>query len=132
MIWFRFRAHLEKQLLDQARLYTLVLSNKDRIIQWQVDEIQRLRARCERLELSLTPPPRTEHKTPPKAKAVAIEGETAWLAYLNRYMADEEKKDVPVKDGAGVHESAGSDAPRPDVGAVKADAAAGAGKQRPA
>jgi len=136
MIWFRYRAHLEAQLLDQARLYNVVIGSKDRIIQWQVEELQRVRARCERLEVALTPSPRNMEKTPIKAKEVAIEGETAWNRYLTRYMAEEDAKvkeqaNVPNQERAGVHESISGNEARPDERLVT-DAPAGTEKLRPA
>jgi hypothetical protein len=134
MRFFRYRAHLEAELLNQARLYGIVISTKDRVIQWQVDELQRLRAKVDRLELALTPPPRISDKQPPKAKEVALESETSWNLFLNRFMREEEERikkeheNVPVENRAGLHESTGSDAARPDGGTTETRT----GKTKPA
>lgn len=118
---FRYRAHLETELFRQEKLYNIVIGTKDRVIEWQADEIKRLRAKLERIELAMTPAPKPG-KGAPKAKEVSAEGESSWNVYLARYMKEQEeadkkeKQNVSVENRAGIHESSGGDAGGPDGG----------------
>jgi len=123
MIFWRYRAHLEAELVKQELLLKALAAEKERHIHLLSEENKRLRARVDRLELALTPAARTtEKKEPFKETKVPIEAETSWITYLNRTMKAEEeliekeKQNVQVKVGTRLHEPASGDASRPDVG----------------
>lgn len=132
MIFFRYRAHLETELLRQEQLYKLCLAVKERAIQRQDEEIKMLRAKLERLELlvipGLRPAATTTHAKP---RQVEPEGETGWNAYLKRHMEEEEKLAAQAKEQAngvheqgraGVHQPASSNASRPNGGITASSA----------
>lgn len=132
MIFFRYRAHLEAELLRQEQLLKLVIADKERVIQRQDEEIKLLRAKCERLEMLVIPglrPVATSRKVEPRQ--VAQEGETSWSAYLKRYMEEQEKTEtqakeqangVPLEKRASVHQPASGNAQRPNGGDASRDA----------
>lgn len=117
----RYRAHLETELVKQELLLKFVISDKDKTIHRLEEEVKWLRAR---LDLALTPAQRAE-RSDFKMPKTAPEGETSWQAYLNRYIAEEEAAEraerekangVHVEVRTAVHESASSDAQRPNGG----------------
>ena len=124
MIFFRYRAHLESELLKQETHLKNICAEKERQIVRLTEENKRLQARCDRLELIVIPAlrPVTDRKF--KAPETAdLVGETSWQAYLNKYIADEEEEMRKAKEQAdgvhvqgreGVHQSAGGDAARPN------------------
>lgn len=128
MIFFRYRAHLEAELLRQEQLLRLCLAVKERVIQRQDEEIKMLRAKCERLELLVIPGLRPIRTGKPDApRQVEPEGETGWTAYLNRHMKEQEEAEKQAKESvngvheqkrSGVHQPASSDAVRPDGGSA--------------
>lgn len=133
-LFWRYQSHLEAELVRQELLLKFVINDKDRLIEWQAEEIKRLRGKVDRMEIALTPAPRLPVEKR-EFKATAAEGETTWTAYLNRYMQEEEAKAQKAKEhqngvheqgGAGIHQSPGTDAQRPDGGS--ATTATGEGK----
>lgn len=124
MIFFRYSAHLEAELLKQESMLKNICAEKERQIVRLTEENKRLQARCDRLELIVIPAlrPITERKF--KAPEVTdLAGETSWQAYLNKHIENEEKemkKAKEIADGIhvqgreGVHQSAGGDAARPN------------------
>lgn len=129
MIFDRYRAHLEAELIKQELSLKFVIAEKEKTIQRLDEEIKHLRAKCERYELLLLP--RLNPAQPrmiSKPRPVELEGETSWLAYLQRYVKQEEelaKKEeaekrttsgIHIEGRPSVHESPSNDASRPDGG----------------
>lgn len=111
--WKHLVQHLEAELLKQEQHLKNICAEKERQIVWLRQEVERLRAHNDRLELKLEPKPK--EATKPKAPDVPIEDERDWHNYLNRYMREGEKN-VSDKERQGVHQQASNDAPPADGG----------------
>jgi hypothetical protein len=114
---FRYRAHLEAELLRQETLLKFVIQDKERAIHRLEEEVARLRAQNERFALALVPRPHVRAGDKPLGAPITKQGagETSWQNYLKQHMETEEKliekakeqADVQGQTGTGLHEPSG-------------------------
>ena len=127
MMFDRYRAHLETELVKQELTLKFVIAEKEKTIQRLDEELKHLRAKCERYELLLLPRLNPALPKKPGSRPVEMEGETSWHAYLARYIKQEEElakaeqakgttSGIHIEGRPSVHESPGNDAGRPDDG----------------
>ena len=131
MMFDRYRAHLETELVKQELTLKFVIAEKEKTIQRLDEELKHLRAKCERYELLLLPRLNPVQLKKPGPRPVEMEGETSWKAYLNRYVKEQEElakaeqakgptSGIHIEGRPSVHESPGNDASRPDGGQQQA------------
>ena len=136
MMFDRYRAHLETELVKQELTLKFVIAEKEKTIQRLDEELKHLRAKCERYELLLLPRLNPALPKKPGPRPVEMEGETSWHAYLNRYIKQEEElakaeqakgktSGVHIEGRPSIHEPASNDAGRPDGGQQQASGSQG-------